>query len=172
MAETCQCPPQAGNDSCELRLTTPKAKTACPTNQQIGKSVDSLTLKALLDLPLTQLPSAEYYFCRAADCPTVYYSADGMLTFSEADLRERVFQKHPNDDGVFACYCFRYTIGSIRKELEETGTSTVIAALTAGVQAGQCACDIRNPQGSCCLGNVQAIVQQLKTEIRERSKQG
>jgi hypothetical protein len=155
-----------------MRLTAPKAKVACPTNQQIGKPVDLLALKALLALPLTQLPSAEYYFCQAADCPTVYYSADGIFTFDEADLRERVFQKHPNDDDVLVCYCFRHSIGSIRKELEETSTSTVITAITAGIQAGQCACDIRNPQGSCCLGNVRAVVQRLKTEIRARSKQG
>ena len=35
------------------------------------------------------------------------------------------------------------------------------AALTCGqvpgIQAGQCACDLRNRQGSCCLGNVRAL---------------
>lgn len=170
MAQTCECPPQAGSNFCELRPTAPKAKAACPTNQQIGKPVDSLTVKALLAVPLTQLPRAEYHFCRAVDCPTVYYSTDGAVHFSETDLRERVYQKHPPDDDVFVCYCFRHTIGSIRHEMEKTGASTVIASITAGIQAGQCACDIRNPQGSCCLGNVRAVVQGLETEIGNRSQ--
>ena len=34
----------------------------------------------------------------------------------------------------------------------------MIAAVEAGIRAGKCACDIRNPQGSCCLGNVRAVV--------------
>jgi hypothetical protein len=171
MTDTCQCPPQAGSNFCELRPTAHKARAACPTNQQIGKPVDSLTVKALLAVPLTQLPPAEYQFCRAMDCPTVYYSKDGADHFSEADLRERVYQKHSTDDDILVCYCFRHTIGSIRQELEKTGASTVVAAITAGIQAGQCACEIRNPQESCCLGNVRAVVQRLEKEIGNRFPQ-
>ena len=143
----------------------------CPTNQQVGKRVDSITLKALLALPLTQLPSAEFRFCRAPDCPTVYYSTDGSHLFAEAELRERVYQKHPQDDQVFVCYCFRHTIGSIRSEIERTHTSSVIDSINAGIQAGKCACDLRNPQGSCCLGNVRMLVTQLEAELAGRSKQ-
>jgi hypothetical protein len=172
MAQTCECPPEAGPNFCELRLTALKTKPACPTNQQIGKPVDSLTIKALLSVPLTELPVAEYHFCRATDCPTVYYSTDGAIQFSEADLRERVYQKHPTDDDVFVCYCFRHTIESIRQELENRGVSTVVASVAAGIQAGQCACDIRNPQGSCCLGNVREVVQRLEIEIGNRLQQG
>lgn len=141
--------------------------TPCPTNQKVGKLVDSLTLKALLALPLTQLSSTEYYFCKAVDCPTVYYSADGQTLFSEADLRERVYQKHLDDDTVMVCYCFRHTVGSIRAELIQTGSSTVVDQITAGIQADQCACDIRNPQGDCCLGNVRQVVEWIKTEVSQ-----
>ena len=137
----------------------------CPTNQQVGKSVDSLTLKALLAVSLTQVSAVKYRFCQAADCPTVYYRSDGQQLFGEAELRERVYQKHPADDSVLVCYCFQHTLGSIRAELIETGASTVIAAITAGIQADQCACDIRNPQGDCCLGNVRQLVRQIQVEL-------
>jgi hypothetical protein len=56
------------------------------------------------------------------------------------------------------CYCFRHTLQSIRSEAATMEESAVVAAITAGIKAGQCACDIRNPQGSCCLGNVRAVV--------------
>jgi hypothetical protein len=49
----------------------------CPINQEVGKRVDPLTLKALLALPLSAVKSSAYRFCRAPDCPVVYYSADG-----------------------------------------------------------------------------------------------
>ena len=49
------------------------------------------------------------------------------------------------------CYCFQHTVGSIRKELEQTGVSTVILDQWL-IELRHCACDIRNPQGDCCLG--------------------
>jgi hypothetical protein len=162
MTKTSCCIPHSGPTTGDLAGSP--APGACPTNGQVGKGVDSLTLKAMLALPLTCVAPVEYRFCYAPDCSTVYYSVEGAQCFSEADLRERVYQKHPADDEIFVCYCFRHTIGSIRAELRQTSSTSVIEAITAGIQAGQCACDIRNPQGSCCLGNVRAVVQRFKNE--------
>lgn len=141
------------------------ATRACPTNRQVGKAVDALTLKAMLAVPLTEMQSSDYLFCDDPSCPTVYYSADEKQFFDEWAMREKVFQKHPHSEEVFICYCFRHTVASIRAEMEETGTSTVIDAINQGIQDGKCACDIRNPQGSCCLGNVRAAVKQLQREL-------
>jgi len=137
----------------------------CPVCGAKGKAVDTQTVKALLALSLNVLRPADYRFCRTADCPVVYFSTDGVQTFQEADLRERVYQKAPQDDDVFVCYCFRHTPGSIRAELQATGITTVVNRITAGIQAGQCACEIRNPQGSCCLGNVQMAVKQAERDM-------
>ena len=163
MSDSCGCPPQAGTETCELRITP--RPIPCPTNQQIGKMVNSITLKALLAVPLAQMTSSEYRFCRDPHCPTVYYSFDGTQLFGEPDVREKVYQKHPTDDDVFVCYCFRHTIGSIRAELLATGSTSVVESINAGIQAEKCACDIRNPQGNCCLGNVRAVVQRLQEEM-------
>jgi len=133
----------------------------CPTNGKSGKPVDTLTLKGLLARSLTEVRSTAYGFCGVPDCETVYFSTDGTQLFGEQDLREQVYQKHPADDAVLVCYCFQHTVGSIRAELVRVGKSNVIENIRAGIQAGQCACDIRNPQGDCCLGNVRALIQQL-----------
>ena len=156
MSEKCGCPAEAGAETCELKVMPLPA--ACPRCGEAGKSVDIQTVKALLALPLTELRATRYRFCRTADCPTVYFAEEDGQTFEEPALRELVHQKHPEADDVFVCYCFRHTPGSIRSEIESTGRSTVVVAITAGIQAGQCACEIRNPQGSCCLGNVRAAV--------------
>jgi hypothetical protein len=137
---------------------------SCPHCQRAGKPVTPLTLKALLAVPLTDVRETDYRFCRTPTCPVVYYSVDGEQRFSEEDVRERVHQKHPHDDDVFVCYCFRHTPGSIKGELSATGQSTVVATITAGIHGGHCACDVRNPQGSCCLGNVRAVVQRLQAQ--------
>lgn len=141
-----------------------RAKPACPTNQKVGKAIDSITLKALLALPLTQVVDQDYRFCPDPACPTVYYRNDGQQLFIEADLREKVYQKHPDDDQNLICYCFQITVGELRAEMAKTGTSSVVERITAGIQAGQCACDIRNPQGDCCLGNVNRLIQKLRAE--------
>lgn len=139
----------------------------CPTNQKAGKAIDTLTLKALLSVPLTHVVHPAYRFCPDPKCPTVYYSADGTQLFDESDLREKVYQKHLGDSDVLICYCFQHSPNSIRDEIIRTGTSTVIEQITAGIQAGQCACDIRNPQGNCCLGNVRHAVKRIQAELSQ-----
>ena len=158
MAETCQCPPEAGAGRCEFKAA--RSALVCPECRRGGKAVSPLTLKALLAVPLTEVHPVDYGFCRTQDCPVVYFSADGEQQFREQDVRERVLQKHPGEDAIFACYCFRHTTASIRRELAE-GQSNVVAAIIAGIESGHCACEIRNPQGSCCLGNVRAVVAKL-----------
>jgi hypothetical protein len=116
----------------------------------------------MLALSLTEVRHTPYFFCGDADCPVVYFSEDGNQTFTKDQIRERVYQKEPASDDVFICYCFRHTPGNIRAEQDITGDTTIIEAINAGIRNGQCACDIRNPQGSCCLGNVNAFIRLLK----------
>lgn len=136
----------------------------CPSCGRKGKVVDGQTVKALLAVSLLQVTREPYLFCRTPECPVVYFSADGMQTFTTEQVRERVYQKEPQAEDVPVCYCFRHTVGSIRAEIEHTGGSTVVEEIMAGTRAGYCACDIRNPQGACCLGNVGALVKQLLGE--------
>jgi len=180
--------PEAGAASCELpglppwtaqgRLDWPSGQaapvgtaqvarptlpaSACPSCGQKGKAVDGQTVKSLLAISLAHVTHEPYLFCRSPDCPVVYFSADGEQSFTAGQVRERVYQKEPDVPGVFVCYCFRHTPGSIRAEIEAAGRSAVVEAINAGIQAGQCACDIRNPQGSCCLGNVHALVRHIQ----------
>ncbi len=87
----------------------------------------------------------------------VYFSPDGEQTFRAEHIRERVYQKDPESDDVFICYCFRHTVGDI-----QTGSplshKVIIEDINSGINAGQCACALRNPQGSCCLGNVRELI--------------
>ncbi len=161
MAVKCECPSEAGSATCELQ-EGPEVRL-CPSCGVRGKAVDDVTLKALLAVPLTEVRSVPYFFCRTATCPTVYFAGTGEQRFMETSLRERVHQKHPQEDDVFVCYCFRHTPATIKAELIQTGRTGVIEAITSGIQAGKCACEIRNPQGNCCLGNVRAVVERLTT---------
>lgn len=156
----------ATSSSCVVEQPTAVQVQHCPTCGKKGKPVGMETVKAMLAVTLHEIqPDRSYRFCAQEDCAVVYFTDDGEQTFTEDDLRERVHQKHPDDDDVFVCYCFRHTPGSIRVELLETGQSTVVETVTQGTKVHQCACEIRNPQGSCCLGNVGAAVKRVRQEL-------
>lgn len=136
----------------------------CPVSGTKGKQVDMATVKCLLAVSLSVIQDRQYYFCRDVDCPVVYFAADAAQTFSVQDVRERVYQKNPEDSSVPVCYCFRYTVGDIREAADRAAASRIVDAINAGIHAGQCACDWRNPQGDCCLGNVAALAKKYRPD--------
>ena len=129
----------------------------------MGRTVEAITVKALLrPAALERLSRSDHRFCPTASCPIVYF-ADGEA-FSAADVSAPVFQKETAGSRT-VCYCFQITETDLRREIEATGESAASARVTAHVKAGRCACEIKNPQGSCCLGNILLTVTAL-TKIK------
>lgn len=167
MSEDCCSRPSAGSAVFELPSRTVRKKSqvdkVCPECKQQGKAVRGQTVKALLSASLRSVEDTDYYFCRTEACPVVYYSVDGKSTFLATQVRERVYQKTPDADDVLVCYCFKHTVGEIRSATPE-GRAAILDDIDVGVQDEQCACDLRNPQGSCCLGNVRALIRRMDRE--------
>lgn len=173
MTDSCCCPPEAGNAVCELPAQnfqrSPRAAHACPICGERGKPVQGQTVKALLSVSLRAVQSVEYLFCKTQTCPVVYFSPDGEQTFTVEQVRERVYQKEPDNEDVFVCYCFRHTVGELRAASSES-RMTIVDDINTGINAGQCACDLRNPQGSCCLGNVRGLIKRLEASAAVMTK--
>jgi hypothetical protein len=148
------------SDCCAPNVKTCAAPAvmACPVNGARSKQVDKLTVRSLVrQLPLG-MPNTEYYFCEAADCDVVYFPFDSQAPmFRRAELLVRVGSKE-TEDPIPVCYCFGFTREDIQKEITETGDSTVANRISAEVKAGNCACEVKNPSGKCCLGDVTRIV--------------
>ncbi len=125
-----------------------------------GKPVPGQTIKSLLTVSLRLRREQDYWFCRTETCPVVYFSADGGQTFGQENVRAVVYQKKPHGADTPICYCFQHTAEDIRAASVESRLE-IVADIEAGIQADQCACDLRNPQGSCCLGNVNALLKEL-----------
>ena len=168
MTESCCCPPEAGNAVCDLPAQDhehpPRAANACPECGKIGKSIQGQTVKALLSVSLRQVQDVKYFFCRSQTCSVVYFSADGEQTFAVEQLRERVYQKEPEAEDVLICYCFHHAVGKLRAASSKSRIA-IVDDINAGINAGQCACDLRNPQGSCCLGNVRNLIRHLEKPV-------
>ena len=155
--EACCGQDSAGRDTCELPSVgferPARHKALCPQCEGVGKPVSILTVKSMLAVSLRSLSGRDYLFCPSEKCSVVYFTADHSEAYGLSDVRERVYQKEPEADNVSICYCFRHTVGEVRAARDEA-RQLLLQDIRDGIQRGQCACDVRNPQGSCCLGNV------------------
>ena len=130
----------------------------CPQCKNKGKAVDNATVKCLISVSLHRVKDVKHRFCTTPDCSIVYYAEDGSEAFYVQDLRERVYQKQPDMDDVLVCYCFLHTVGDINASITDEPDNRIVDDINFGIQQGHCACDWRNPQGTCCLGNVLTII--------------
>lgn len=145
----------------------PAAVMSCPECGSRSKKVDAITVKSLVRrLPFGITP-AQHYFCEAPTCDVVYFTSSPQApTFHKGDLLVRVGLKE-NQDPVPVCYCFGVTRQDIAEEVQRTGKCKIGERIKAEVKAGHCACEVKNPSGKCCLGNVTLAVQEAqRTESR------
>ena len=127
-------------------------KALCPTCAQPGVPVDRITLKALLDADgLRRGVPAQPRYCGNAECPIVYFDVIAGVTFIETELIVPVYAKHPNDAETPICYCFGISAGAMA---DRTRARELREAVAAEVQAQHCACEVKNPKGGCCLGDL------------------
>lgn len=138
----------------------------CPRCGRRGRSVDEITPKALLRSDaLERRKGVQHRFCATPDCPVVYFG-DGEV-FCREEVIVPVFQKE-RADARMVCYCFAVTDHDIRREIEQTGRSAAFDRISALVKAERCACEVRNPQGSCCLGNISSLVEDATGTVAAR----
>jgi len=166
------------SDCCSKESSRPAAaakpavgiKVNCPCCGQPGQPVALQTLKHQVKPEhLQAVETGSFNFCRTATCDVVYFSGNGVA-LTKADVRQRVGLKE-TEDPVPICYCFGFTEKVAVDEIRATGKCTIPQRITAEVKAGNCACEIRNPQGSCCLGNVNAAVKRARALVAESSRE-
>jgi hypothetical protein len=121
-------------------------------------------VKALLtESALRRLSAREYRFCPDAGCDVVYFSADDE-PLTTADVRVPVWQKLPFGDRPI-CYCFGESEASIRSEFAACAASKAVERVREHIAAERCACEVRNPRGACCLGDVIAAVKRVEDSV-------
>ncbi|HJV48124.1 MAG TPA: hypothetical protein VJ549_02495 [Geothrix sp.] len=143
-------------------MAKPRTAASCPACGTEGKPVKPVTLRSLLQSHLrAQVREEAYRFCASPDCALVYFSDDGAQTFTRADLTVRVGVKERNAPRPL-CYCFDHNAEDIREEWGRTGKSAILESIKAKVKAGVCSCEVTNPSGGCCLGD---ITKELKAPV-------
>jgi len=138
-------------------------QAACSQCGSKGAAVDLLTAKALLtEEALRHLATGALHFCRDPKCSVVYFSPAGAV-YTTRDVRVRVWQKQPAGDRTI-CYCFDENEAAMTRELVETGQCGAVQRVRDHIAAGRCACEVRNPRGTCCLGDLMKAVARIEAD--------
>ena len=146
------------SDCCSLTESREDDSDLCPGCGEKGRPVPLATVGSMAktEAEAVKLSAQDYKLCRRSDCPIVYYS--GEIQLLKSDLRVPINFKEQNYDGL-VCYCFNHTVTSIKAEIQSEGRSTAQAMITQEVKAGHCACEVKNPAGTCCLGDITKAIQ-------------
>ncbi|MCL6503851.1 MAG: cation transporter [Pirellulales bacterium] len=139
---------------------------ACPACSSKSKRVAPLTVRSLLKPePAPRVREEPYRFCPSPGCDVVYFSeTEPEHRFVLSELRVRLGQKE-TEPPIQVCYCFDWTTDDIERELRLTGTTSIPDRIKQLVRLGYCRCETMNPQGSCCLGNVNRAVQEAQAGL-------
>jgi hypothetical protein len=136
-------------EACEISAACPRCGTV---GHEIGR--ETVGAMATMAVPAPLLAHSAYRYCATEACPVVYYGSGGVV-LERQHVRVPVNAKDMGAD-VPLCYCFGHTRRSIAEEIAATGRSSAFTAVTHEVKAGHCACEVKNPSGRCCLGDVRA----------------
>jgi len=151
-------------ECCRPEASQVRKEDRCPQCGEGGKPVGKFTVSVFAKDPALylhpeELGNHQFFLCETKSCQIVYFSAERAL--GKDGVRGKVWQKEDDPD-LPVCYCFHHTLSSILRELKDGGSTDVLARIAAEVRAGNCRCEVMNPQGSCCLGNVAKAVKAAK----------
>jgi hypothetical protein len=150
----------------ELESLSPACEKCSSQGRPVSRKTVMLMLKPDL---LEQAMTGKFSFCPARDCPVVYFEDQGNRCFTVDDLRTRVGLK-VKEDPIALCYCFGFDESHMREEISQTGETTIPATISRLIREGLCACDVRNPSGMCCLGEVNKTAKVLELQLSETQR--
>lgn len=134
----------------------------CPRCGQAGRAVSEETVGSLVtDQAAAKLGRMSgFWFCPAANCGVVYFRAGSGEWVSQEEVRVAVFQKSA-DPKRLVCYCFGHSVEAVQSKVRAGGGSRILEDIKSRCARGLDDCEHTNPQGSCCLGNVQRVFREV-----------
>ena len=127
---------------------------SCPSTNTPTKPVGIVTVTRHALLPSSR--ETTFGFCDVPTCDVVYVGADGTLIRKD-QLRTRVGVKE-SEEPIPICYCFHFTAHQVAEDYRSHGRSTIRPYIQEQVRAGRCRCEMTNPSGRCCLGDVGRVI--------------
>lgn len=126
----------------------------CPKCGVSCKSVENKTLYHQVIFPENQAAFQEkYYFCPAKECPVGYFSSTGHI------IPKRSLRTHQEIEVDKLCYCFDINTEQYLSALKANNADAIKNFVIQKTKSGDCACEIKNPSGQCCLARFKTLAQ-------------
>lgn len=140
-------------------------KELCPGCGKAGHSVMPITVQSLVKAEKKRLLERldGFYFCGEKECEVVYYNPQTGQTVLVGDMTVPVFQKS-NDPNRLVCYCFKHSVSALVNDYLKHGRSLLLDDIKDKCSKGLAHCEETNPQGSCCLGNIQKLLNSVSQQ--------
>ncbi|SOC22049.1 hypothetical protein SAMN05880501_113118 [Ureibacillus xyleni] len=148
-------------DCCNNSLKIEVKNGTCPSCNNKAKIVKLITLKSLLKPSALEIINANenHYFCSTKDCEIVYFDTNNKK-YLVTDIKVAVHQKDILDTTPI-CYCFHWTKEKIKSYFEQGLLPHPLEHIRENIKENRCGCEVNNPQGSCCLGNVTKYIKEI-----------
>ena len=140
-------------------------KVPCPTCGQSTRAIKPTTPRSLLtEKARAQVTDYDgFRFCPNPTCELLYFQPDTKAIFEPEAVGVPVFQKSTSATRP-VCYCFEHSALEVLTEALDAGDSLIVQSITDKCRKGEDRCEETNPQGSCCLGNVRAVIRQARAD--------
>ncbi|MBA1438466.1 MAG: hypothetical protein FAF05_05715 [Epsilonproteobacteria bacterium] len=96
------------------------------------------------------------------ECPSCHQKAKGVLGKTFEALVKVVVGLKEGASPATVCYCFGWSKEKIRAELDATGKTSALEEIKAKMENLGCSCEVLNPSGGCCLGDVAKAIKELQ----------
>ncbi len=140
-------------------------KVPCARCGQSTRAIKPITPRSLLTEKAREKVTDYdgFRFCPNPACELLYFQPNTQVTFEADAVGVPVFQKSTSATRP-VCYCFAYSTLEVRTEALDAGDSLIVKSITDKCRKGEDRCEETNPQGSCCLGNVRAVIRQTRAD--------
>lgn len=136
---------------CPTHITT-KTEQSCPECGSVCKAVGMPTLYHQVRFPENQTLNIEnYFFCPSQNCSVGYFSGPVDII---PKLWLRSYQDLQNDE---VCFCFNITSQQYVSALKTQKAEPIKNFILQRTKAKECACEIKNPSGQCCLSKFKVL---------------
>lgn len=144
--------------SCCSSTLSPSTLT-CPQCGSSSKKVSMKTIFHQVKFPdLLDVEIDHYYFCNDKICSIGYFSQQQKI-ISKKQLR--VFTELKNNT---LCYCFDISNEQYIHSLKAKTAQSIKNFVLQKTKVGDCACEVRNPSGQCCLANFKQLEKSLNEQ--------
>ena len=142
--------------SCCSDCSTPSV-LACPQCGVAGKNVSMKTMFHQVRFPdVLLLETDSYYYCADESCSMGYFSQQGK------SIVKKQLRAFTEVNGHKLCYCFDINAEQYVNSLKDGTAEAIKNFVIQKTKVGDCACEIRNPSGQCCLANFKQLEKRFK----------